>query len=157
MGSDLLRCSVVVCAYTEKRWDDLVAAVGSLQAQTMAPHEVIVVVDHNPELLARVAAELPQVTSVENPGRRGLSGARNAGLAVATGDIVAFLDDDAAAEPDWLALLVEGYENPAVVGVGGSAEPEWASGRRPGSHENSIGSSAVRTGACPQRRPRCAT
>jgi GT2 family glycosyltransferase len=129
MGSDLLHCSVVVCAYTEKRWDDLVAAMGSLRAQTMAPDEVIVVVDHNPELLARVAAELPQVTSVGNPERRGLSGARNAGLAVATGDIVAFLDDDAAAEPDWLALLVEGYENPAVVGVGGSAEPEWTSGR----------------------------
>ena len=129
MASDPLRCSVVVCAYTEKRWDDLVAAVGSLAAQTVTPHEVIVVVDHNPGLLARVAAELPQVLSVENAGRQGLSDARNSGLAVATGDIVAFLDDDAEAEPEWLALLLEGYRDPAVVGVGGYAEPAWASGR----------------------------
>ena len=102
-----------------KRLDALVAAVGSLQAQTIAPHEAIVVVDRNPELLARVAAELPQVTSLENPGQRSLSDARNAGHAVAAGDIVAFLDDDAEAEPNWLALLVKGYENPAVVGLGG--------------------------------------
>src|SRR3954454_13060930 len=98
--------SVVICAYTEERWDDLVAAVDSAWAQTVEPHEVIVVVDHNPALLERVRQEFPRATAVENAAARGLSGARNSGVQVATGDIVAFLDDDALAAPDWLKWLV---------------------------------------------------
>ncbi len=129
MPAQRVRCSVVVCAYTEKRWDDLVAAVASLRAQTHGPDQIILVIDHNPALAERVWRELPDVTCVENHGRQGLSDARNAGIAVATGDVVAFLDDDAVAEPQWLALLVEGYADPAVVAVGGYAEPLWAEGR----------------------------
>ena len=124
-----LAFSVVVCTYTGKRWDELLAAVSSLRRQTLPPEEIIVVIDHNPELLARVGSELPDVTGVENPGRRGLSDARNSGLAVARGDVVAFLDDDAAAEPQWLAVLAEGYVDGGVVGVGGFARPVWAEGR----------------------------
>src|SRR5437870_12619098 len=124
-----LAFSVVVCTYTGKRWDELVAAVSSLRRQTLPPEEIIVVIDHNPELLARVGSELPDVTGVENPGRRGLSDARNSGLAVARGEVVAFLDDDAAAEPEWLAVLAEGYAGGGVVGVGGFARPVWAEGR----------------------------
>jgi glucosyl-dolichyl phosphate glucuronosyltransferase len=129
MTSERVRFSVVICAYTEKRWDDLVAAVESLRVQAYAPHEVILVIDHNPSLAERAWREIPGVTCVENHGQRGLSDARNSGLAVAEGDVVAFLDDDAEAEPLWLSLLAEGYADPAVVGVGGFAEPDWAEGR----------------------------
>jgi len=129
MTSERVRFSVVVCAYTEQRWDDLVAAVESLRVQTHSPDEIILVIDHNTALATRVGREIPDVTCVENHGQQGLSDARNAGLAVARGDVVAFLDDDAEAEPGWLALLAEGYADPAVVGVGGFAEPDWAEGR----------------------------
>jgi GT2 family glycosyltransferase len=129
MASGRVRFSVVICAYTEKRWDDLVAAVGSLRIQTHPPEEVILVIDHNPGLATRVGREIPDVTCVENHGRQGLSDARNSGLAVARGDVVAFLDDDAEAEPPWLSLLAESYADPAVVAVGGFAEPDWAEGR----------------------------
>jgi glycosyltransferase involved in cell wall biosynthesis len=129
MTSERVRFSVVICAYTEQRWDDLVAAVESLRVQTHSPDEIILVIDHNPALAERVGREIPDVTCVENHGQQGLSDARNAGLAVARGDVVAFLDDDAEAEPGWLALLAEGYADPAVVGVGGFAEPDWAEGR----------------------------
>ena len=129
MASGRVRFSVVICAYTDKRWDDLVAAVESLRVQTHSPEEVILVIDHNPGLAARVWREIPDVTCVENHGRQGLSDARNSGLAVARGDIVAFLDDDAEAEPQWLSLLAESYADPAVVAVGGFAEPDWAEGR----------------------------
>src|SRR5579871_1874691 len=120
-----LSISVVICAYTEKRWDDLVRAVESLHAQETPPHQVVVVVDHNPQLLDRVTAQLSGVTAVENSEPRGLSGARNSGIAVATGEIIAFLDDDAEADARWLTHLRAGYAWSNVIGVGGAIEPMW--------------------------------
>jgi GT2 family glycosyltransferase len=123
--------SVVICAFADERWDALVAAVASLHEQTAPAHEVIVVADHNPGLLERARRELDGVTVVANAGERGLSGARNTGVAVATGDVVAFLDDDATAAPDWLACLTAPYADERVLGVGGVIEPDWVDGRPP--------------------------
>jgi glucosyl-dolichyl phosphate glucuronosyltransferase len=122
--------SVVICAYTEERWEETLRAVASVQSQEPAPHQVILVVDHNPELHTRLARQLPDVCVVPNDNRRGPSGARNTGVALATGDIVAFLDDDAIGQPGWLAALTHPYADPDVIGVTGRAEPEWAT-RRP--------------------------
>ncbi len=123
--------SVVICTYTEGRWRDLVEAVESCLEQGDPPGEVIVVVDHNPALLERARTELHNVVVVENSQERGLSGARNSGTAVARNGIVAFLDDDAIAGADWLHWLRQPYRSPDVLGVGGSIDPLWASGRRP--------------------------
>lgn len=127
--NDLPTISVVVCAYADERWPALVAAVRSALTQTRPAAEVVVAVDHNAALLGRVREALPEVVAVANDGGRGLSGARNAGVRAATGAVVAFLDDDAVAAPDWLALLAEGYRDPRVLGVGGSIEPQWLAGR----------------------------
>jgi glycosyltransferase involved in cell wall biosynthesis len=121
--------SVVICAYTEDRWDDLREAVESVRRQTTPPRELIVVIDHNPRLLARARASLPSVVVLANTQPRGLSGARNSGLAVARGEVIAFLDDDAVATPEWLARLGEGYLDEDVMGVGGAIEPLWLAGR----------------------------
>jgi GT2 family glycosyltransferase len=126
-----LRFSVVICAYTERRWDDAVAAVASVRAQTRPAARTILVVDHNPALLERARAAFPDVLVVPNEGPAGLSGGRNTGISHAVGDVVAFLDDDARAEPDWLERLAAGYSDPSVLGVGGTAAPVWP-GRRPG-------------------------
>lgn len=119
------RISVVICAYTERRWDDIHAAVASVRAQRHAPYEIVLVVDHNPALHARLADSLPDVVVVENQEDRGLSGGKNTGVAVARGDVVAFLDDDAVAAPGWLAAFAEHYTDPAVAGVGGLTLPLW--------------------------------
>jgi GT2 family glycosyltransferase len=84
-----------------------------------------VVVDHNSALLERVCAGLPDVIAVKNEEEHGLSGARNSGLAVAQGDIIAFLDDDAIAAPNWLEELTHDYRDPQVVGIGGAILPIW--------------------------------
>jgi GT2 family glycosyltransferase len=120
--------SVVICAYTPDRWQLLMAAVTSVRMQTAPRAELIVVVDHNDELMA-LAPQLQADVLVPNSGPRGLSGARNSGLAVARGNVVAFLDDDAAAEPEWLYRLCVPYEDPAVAGVGGMVLPAWQAGR----------------------------
>jgi glycosyltransferase involved in cell wall biosynthesis len=128
---DAARCTVIICAYADERWGDLNAAVASVQGQIAPPGEIIVVIDHNPALLARANAQLASVTVVANERERGLSGARNSGLAVARGDVIAFLDDDAIAEPDWLVRLCAGYRDPAALGIGGAIEPLWTGGQAP--------------------------
>ena len=117
--------SVIICAYTEKRWHDLVAAVESVRQQTLQAFEIILVIDHNPVLLQRVRDHLPHVVVVENTEKRGLSGARNSGIAVATSPIVVFLDDDAVATSDWLLFLNRAFADPQVLGVGGPVIPLW--------------------------------
>ncbi|MFC8451098.1 glycosyltransferase family 2 protein [Kitasatospora sp. NPDC057223] len=121
--------TVVVCAYTLARWDDLCAAIGSLHAQDRPPDEILLVVDHCPDLAERAAGEFTGIRIVGNRETRGLSGARNTGLAAAHGDVIAFLDDDAAADPDWTACLLAAYRDPAVLGVGGLVRARWESGR----------------------------
>ena len=125
-----LAVSVVICAYTEQRWEQTRAAIKSVFNQNPGPVQVLLVVDHNASLAARARRELSRVTVLENDDLPGLCGARNTGLRAATEPITAFLDDDAEARPGWLASLVEPYSSPDVVATGGSVRPWWQ-GPRP--------------------------
>jgi len=125
----VLPISVVICAYTERRWDDLLAVIASVRQQSSPPFEVIVVVDHNDDLLERLGAHVSDINVVASTRSRGLAGARNTGVAVATGAVVAFIDDDAVADPDWLKFLGAAYADDGVLGVGGAIEPAWQHGR----------------------------
>lgn len=120
--------SVVICAYTVARWTVTQRAIESALDQDPRAEEIIVVVDHCPELVHRVRTNYPAgVRVVQNSQSPGLSGARNIGVSAASGDVVAFLDDDACAEPGWLAAHLSCYEYPDVVGVGGKVVPSWES------------------------------
>lgn len=124
--------SVIICAHTEERYDDLVEAVQSMQDQTERPLETIVSIDHNPALFERISerwADASDVVVIENTQERGLSGARNSGIAIAMGDVIAFLDDDAVAEHDWLENIQTGYADPKVAGIGGKINPRWLAGK----------------------------
>ena len=113
-----LDASVVICAYSEERWNGLVRAVDSALGQTAAAREVVVSVDHNPELLERAREQFgPAVTVVANEQRAGLAGARNSGAHATSAPLVAFLDDDARAQPDWLEFVMkEGKERDQGIG-----------------------------------------
>ncbi len=127
---------VVICCYTERRWDSIVEAVDALAHQERSPDRVVVVVDHNETLLARAERELPErtdlpLTVLPNGRRRGLSGARNTAIEHSQSGLLAFLDDDATPEPGWLAELVRALdEHPAALVSGGYAKPAWID-RRP--------------------------
>jgi glycosyltransferase involved in cell wall biosynthesis len=128
-----MNISVVICTYTEKRWDTLVAAITSVQQQSLPPYQIIVVSDNNPVIAACLRACsscFPGIIVAEHTGTPGISGARNEGVALAAGDIVAFIDDDAVADEDWLFRLAQHYEDRRVLGVGGKVLPQWT-GKRP--------------------------
>ena len=120
---------MVICAYTEERWDDLLAAIDSVADQRVAACETIVVIDHDDALLRRLRAARPGVVALPSSEARGLSGARNTGVRAARGSVVAFLDDDARADRGWLERLLARYDDPSVIGVGGRVEADWAGGR----------------------------
>jgi hypothetical protein len=136
--------SVVIAAYSSERWTQLRDAVASVGAQHRPALETIVVIDHNPDLLARAERELTDAVVVPNAGQRGASGARNTGVALSQGEVVAFLDDDAYASPEWLATMIVHFADPAVAGVGGRVDPLWATARPswfPGEFDWTVGAS----------------
>jgi len=124
-GPEPPEVSVVVAAHTLDRWDDIVAGMHALAHQTVPPLETILVVDHNDELLARARDAFPAVRVTDNPRTGGASGARNTGIAQAKGAIIAFVDDDARPEPDWIEQLLSAYDDEHVMAVGGVASPVW--------------------------------
>lgn len=118
--------SIVIPCHTEEGWDALVGAVASARAQQPRAAEVVVVVDHNPQLYYRVRRDLPGVTVLQNRSERGASGTRNTGAWHCGTPLVAFLDGDITAGPQWLARLVAPFDDPSVVGTGGAIAPAWA-------------------------------
>lgn len=128
------KISVIICAYTEARWDQTLAAIESVHLQTLKALEVLVVVDHNPRLQERlVRQELgPDVRILANAEEKGLAGGRNTGIAAAKGELLAFLDDDAYADAGWLAGLAGAMQDrPEVLAAFSRVDPLWI-GTKPG-------------------------
>ncbi|WP_240742070.1 glycosyltransferase family 2 protein [Micromonospora zingiberis] len=98
-----MRVSVVVPNYNKER--TLRDCLSAVYAQTVPPAEVIVVDDASTDRSRRIAAEFP-CTVLAFPVNRGVSAARNAGAAQATGDVLFFVDSDIALAPDALAVAV---------------------------------------------------
>jgi GT2 family glycosyltransferase len=133
-----LSADVVICTYTLARWEVFARAVESVLAQTVVPQRLIIVVDHNDELLARCRQEWGAdgadssveivIVASQFPGRQGSS--RNTALLLARAAIVSFLDDDAVAESDWLKRLLAVYATrPGAFAVGGASRPNYGAPR----------------------------
>jgi GT2 family glycosyltransferase len=121
--------SVVIAAYADERWGQLCDAVESVRAQPTPVLETVLVIDHNPALLARSRREFADCTVIANTGSRGASGARNAGAVYCRGEVIAFLDDDARASAHWLGTLLRHFTRDDIVGVGGRIDPLWGAPR----------------------------
>jgi glycosyltransferase involved in cell wall biosynthesis len=124
-----LTASVIIATYTERRWYSLCRAVTATLGQDPTPHEVIVVVDHNRELLKRARKEFAGTIVIANTCGRGDAGSANCAVARATGDVIALVDDDAVPESGWLGALLGAYTGEDVLGVGGLLTPQWESAR----------------------------
>lgn len=119
--------TVAVCTYSDERFELLVNTLQSLQQQTRLPTEIIVMVDHNPRLAEKVSERFPALRVLESTASsRGLSGARNSVMECAVGKVVAFVDDDATADVEWLSTLLDAFSDPHVLVAGSSVVPRWA-------------------------------
>lgn len=127
------RISAVVC--THGRAALLAEAVTSLARQTLAPSAFeIVVVDNGsrdttPTLLATLGAEIANLRTVDEPVL-GVARARNTGSRAARAQLVAYLDDDARAEPTWLEAVLSAFAAfPQSGCIGGPVRPRWPAAR----------------------------
>lgn len=112
------RITVIVCTYNGA--DALPSTLTALKAQTLDrdAYEILVVDDGSSDGSSSVAEELGARVVRQEPNG-GIAAARNAGIAAARTPLVAFTDDDCEPEPDWLAELVQAFEDPSVDGVSG--------------------------------------
>jgi len=114
------RISVVVCSYNGSRTiDECCKGLLNLEYPN---YEVIIVDDGSSDATAAIVGGygFRVISSTEN---QGLSNARNTGLEAATGEIVAYLDDDACPDPHWLTYLAADFLSTEHVGVGGPTIP----------------------------------
>lgn len=153
--SSVISATVIIPAYTLDRWELLRDAVASVEAQNRPPVQLILCIDRNPELFIRCVETWGERDSptpflieiVENrfmqeedgadvhvkahgsKRRFGAGWARNSGAEIAVGEILVFLDDDAAAEANWLEYLLEPYHDPRTIAVGGAPLPSFETAR----------------------------
>ena len=126
-GELLKQTSIIVC--TVDRLTDLEECLKSLRPFRAAVAEIIVV-NNGPHLAAVEEIAQRHGARVVTEPQRGVSRARNAGIRAATGNILAFLDDDSVADPNWLPLLLAPFPRPpSARGRGKHLRPNP---RRPG-------------------------
>jgi|WetSurMetagenome_2_1015567.scaffolds.fasta_scaffold287420_1 GT2 family glycosyltransferase len=103
------------------------SCIASLSHQTLVPDEILLIVDtpQEKEIFSRALdRQISPFFRIISSGRKGLASARNFGIDVSSGDIIAFIDDDATADPGWLSGVNQSFrENPGAAVVGGPVRP----------------------------------
>ena len=123
-----MKWSVIICSHN--RSADLVetlAAVSQLD-YSQGEFEILVVdnasEDNTQEVVETANSQISNLRYLREE-RLGLSHARNTGISQASGEFIAFLDDDASPQPDWLQRLEACFAGPQVACVGGMVKPVW--------------------------------
>ena len=122
-----MKISVTISTYSRDRLDDVKKCINSLKKQKLPPDEILLVLDNDEQLIEYYKKELPDIKII-NSGGKGLSRARNFGVDSAIGDVIAFIDDDATADENWVLLISREFEED-IVGVGGQIIPVWGTDR----------------------------
>ncbi len=139
-----VQLSAVIC--TCNRYDLAQAAIDSLLAQSLPAAQLqIIVVDNSPSNATNDAARahlaaMAGINYYYEPVQN-LSHARNVGARHATAPLVAYLDDDAIAEPGWAQAVIEAFATggDAVLAIGGRTLPKWGAPRPPWLSDSLIG------------------
>jgi glycosyltransferase involved in cell wall biosynthesis len=127
-----MRVSVVLCTHVTERYDALAEAAESVLQQSHDDVELVLVSDGSDAVYERMERDYDDRDDVVvhcHDRNRGLLESRNTGAELASGDVVAFIDDDAVAADDWLEKLVTAYQERDAIAVGGRMTPRWVAGK----------------------------
>ncbi|WP_135535163.1 glucosyl-dolichyl phosphate glucuronosyltransferase [Halostella pelagica] len=127
-----MKVSVVLCTYSLDVYGHFREAADSILDQTYDDVELVIVVDGTTKVYDRVREDYGTRDGVVlhcNDENLGLLKSRNKGTELASGDIVAFTDDDAVADEEWVAELVDTYETHDALAAGGKMTPAWVAGK----------------------------
>ncbi len=112
--------SVIICS--RNGGDGIGRALETIAAQTVASRLEVVVVDDGSTDETAAIADAHGARVIRHATNRGLAAARNSGVRGSTAPIVAFIDDDCEAHPQWAERLLDAHGE-GVDGVGGSVTP----------------------------------
>ncbi len=130
-----MNCTIVIC--TRNRAESLGRTLAAVTRQRYERGELEILIidngstDHTEQVTETFRQDDPRIRYAVEP-TSGLSVARNTGVTLARGEIVAFLDDDAwPLDADWAARLAAVYDDARIAAAGGDVDLEWPSGGRP--------------------------
>jgi len=138
-GVKPMLASIILCTHRSERYEDFVEALDSLNAQSGDNEklEIAVVVDGNKELYDKIVVksgieegDKADVKVISNEKNMGLSESRNKGIKEAKGDVIAFFDDDAVADEDWLKELERMYREYDALAAGGRCNCSISCGKK---------------------------
>lgn len=127
-----MKFSVVLCTYNQSRYDHFLEAAESILQQTYDDVELVVVVDGSGSLSKLITRDMGgrhDVVIRSNDENVGLLESRNRGAETASGDIIAFIDDDAIAEKDWISELASTFDQYDAQAAGGRMDAIWVNGK----------------------------
>ena len=127
-----MHVSVVLCTYAEDMYTHFREAADSILSQTYGSVELVVIVDGTETVYDQVIADYGTRDDVVvqcNKENIGLLESRNRGASVASGDVVAFIDDDAVADERWIERLIRAHKDEEAIAAGGRMTPLWVAGK----------------------------
>jgi len=124
------KLTIVIPSYTMDRYQDVIELLDSINAQNYKPVETIIIVERSQKLKNKIKEYIARnnyhgMQVLFRVGPRGVSYSRNMAIQRATGDIIAFIDDDAIAYPNWAEESIKTYRDNSVIGVTGPVIPLW--------------------------------
>lgn len=121
--------SIIVPNYNGK--EHLEDCLSSLEKQTHENIEIILVDNNSADKSVEfVQKNFPNIRVVRNKENLGVSGANNAGLRIAKGELISLFNNDAVAEPNWLEELVKVAESDEMIGFVGGKIYDWTNKKR---------------------------
>ncbi len=119
-----MKVSVIISTYSPNMFEHFKECVDSVRNQSYRDVEIICIVDGDEEYFEKIRNEFPDLEIYLNERNYGLLVSRNKGAELASGHVIAFIDDDAVADENWIEELVKMYRIGAIA-AGGKLLPLW--------------------------------